>query len=35
VRSDKLDKRDMPDEIEGNNHSKIAAGDFEPRTFTV
>ena len=29
MRSDKLDKRDASTEIESNNHSKIAANDFE------
>jgi hypothetical protein len=32
MRSDEFDERDAPREIEGNDHPKIAACDFESRT---
>jgi hypothetical protein len=32
MRSDEFDKRDTPAEVESHNHSKVAAGDFEPCT---
>ena len=35
MRSNELDERDMPAEIESNNHPKIAASDLEPHAFTI
>jgi hypothetical protein len=35
MRSNEFDKRDVSDEIEGNDHPKIAASDFEPYAFPV
>ena len=35
MRSNEFDKRDVSIEIESNDHPKIAAGNFEPHTFTV
>jgi hypothetical protein len=35
MRSNEFDERDAPGEIESNDHSKIAAGDFEPGAFAI
>jgi hypothetical protein len=35
MRSDEFNKRDMPAEVESNNHPKIAASDFEPHAFAI